>query len=357
MKILILAPANSFHTIRWIQALRDSGNDVVLFSLGSVDPLKYKGYTGITVIHFQDECEAKNKISLFFQAILRLKKLLKKIKPDIVHAHYATSYGFLGALSGFNPFVVSVWGSDVFSFPRKSILHRFFLKYIFRSADHIFSTSEVMAQEVQLYSNKLIEVTPFGIDLEKFKNQSCGGRETIVIGAIKNIEKIYGHSYLINAFNILARKYDNIELLIVGKGSCKKDLQILIDKFNLSDKVNFVGQVDNNEIPKYLNKMDIFCNLSFHESFGVSVIEASACELPVVATNVGGLAEVIEDGVTGFLVPPKEFMITSAAIEKLILDKHLRRNIGLAGRDRIYKYYNWQENVNHMVNLYKKILK
>ena len=96
---------------------------------------------------------------------------------------------------------------------------------------------------------------------------------------------------------------------------------------------------------------------SMNESFGVSVIEASACEKPVIVSNVGGLPEVVENGVTGIVVPPANTLELSKAIEKLILDKTLRIKMGKAGRDRVETMYNWENNVSEMIDIYKGIVK
>jgi glycosyltransferase involved in cell wall biosynthesis len=102
--------------------------------------------------------------------------------------------------------------------------------------------------------------------------------------------------------------------------------------------------------------IDISVIVSNQESFGVSVIEAGACENPVVVSNVGGLPEVVEDGVTGIIVPAKNPIATADAIEKLILDKSLRESMGKAGRKRVEALYKWENNVEQMMEIYYKTL-
>lgn len=139
-----------------------------------------------------------------------MKKVITEFKPDILHAHYASSYGLLGALSGFHPYIISVCGSDVFDFPNTSFLHKIVLKYNLSVADKILSTSNVMAIETSKYTNKEIIVTPFGIDLDKFKPLSVKtifNKENIVIGTITILEEKYGIEYLIRAFAIVKNKY------------------------------------------------------------------------------------------------------------------------------------------------------
>ena len=117
--------------------------------------------------------------------------------------------------------------------------------------------------------------------------------------------------------------------------------------------------VDNSIVPDYLNMIDVYVALSIidSESFGVAIVEASACEIPVVVSNVGGLPEVVDDTITGFVVKSKNSQEAAKAIEKLILNKELRLKMGKAGRERVKELYNWEENVNQMINIYKSIVK
>jgi glycosyltransferase involved in cell wall biosynthesis len=149
-----------------------------------------------------------------------------------------------------------------------------------------------------------------------------------------------------------------LKLLIVGGGSLDKKLKQLVKDLDLDAFTIFTGKIPFNDIPKYHNMLSISVSVSIvdSESFGVAIIEASSCAKPVVVANVGGLPEVTEDMVTGFVVPPKNSEKTADAIEKLILDKDLRKAIGNNGRDRVKKLYNWNDNVNQMINIYKEIL-
>ena len=103
--------------------------------------------------------------------------------------------------------------------------------------------------------------------------------------------------------------------------------------------------------------LDVFVSLSIEdsESFGVAVIEASACEKPVVVSRVGGFPEVVENNVTGIIVEKENVKEAADAMLKLIKDKYLREEMGKAGRKRVIKYFNWDENVTQMLNIYRQV--
>jgi glycosyltransferase involved in cell wall biosynthesis len=365
MKILLLSDANSPHTIKWATSLALRDIDILILSLNKYVVDEYNKYKNIKIKTLNEKVTKKEGSILklkYLKALPLLKKIIKEYNPDILHAHYASSYGLLGALTGFHPFIISVWGTDIFSFPKKSIQHKELLKFNLKKADKILSTSHVMAKETSLYTNKEIEVTPFGIDINQFKPmefESLFDKKDIVIGTVKTLEEKYGIEYLIRAFKIVSDKYSDLplKLLIVGGGSLENKLKNLAKQLQIDNNTIFTGKVPYNEVPKYQNMLTISVSVSDSESFGVAVLEASACEKPVVVSNVGGLPEIVKDEVTGIVVPPKNAEKTAEAIEKLILNKDLRVKMGKAGRKRVIELYNWDKCVDNMVKIYEDILK
>ncbi|MDN5130869.1 glycosyltransferase [Aliarcobacter butzleri] len=364
MKIFLLSDPNSPHTIKWAKSLAQNNIDIIIFGLGNFIVKDYDDISNITVKTLNEKVtkeEGSFSKLRYLKAITIIKKIIKEFRPDILHAHYASSYGTLGALSDFNPFILSVWGSDVFSFPLKSPIHKMILKYNLKKADKILSTSHVMAKETNLYTNKNVEVTPFGVDIQQFhpmEVESLFDKDDIVIGTVKSLEDKYGIEYLIRAFKIVSDKYSNLplKLLIVGGGNLEYNLKNLVKELNIEKKSIFTGKVMFDDTPKYHNMLSIFIAVSNSESFGVSVIEASSCAKPVIVSNIGGLPEVVENNITGFIVPPRDPSKTAEAIEKFVLDKNLQQQMGQNGREMVKRLYTWNDNVNRMIEIYKELL-
>lgn len=368
MKIFILSDGSSIHTRKWVNSLIERGLTIHLFSLRNFDRSDYPennfSFTAFDVQKRNSFLGGLGKIN-YLKVLPALKQEIRKFAPDIVHAHFASSYGLLGALSGFHPFIVSVWGSDIFDFPQRSFLYREIIKFNLKKADKILSTSKIMAIETRKFTNKEVEITPFGIDLKKFYKKSAVetkntfeiNEKDIVIGTIKLLELKYGVNFLIHAFAEIAHKYPEkpLKLFIVGDGSEMASLKDLSLSLRIAEKVVFSGMIAHNLVPDYLNLFDVFAALSIEESFGVAIVEAQACEIPVVVSDAGGLPEVVEDGITGFVVKRKNAIEAAKALEKLVLNEELRIKMGTEGRKRVEKLYNWDNNVEQMIEIYEQI--
>lgn len=358
MRIALLGNASSIHLSKWAESLSNSGCEIHLISM---QPF-ISANKGVTYHHLPFPSPFGYLLNL-----IELKKLLQTIKPDILHAHYATGYGTLAVLTGFHPFILSVWGSDIFVFPNKSFLHLWLLKHNLSVPDCVCSTSQAMAEAMYkiLPVTEKTQITPFGIDVRNFvpqqKNKIDG---KLVIGTIKRLHSLYGVDVLIKAFSILLnslplsqREQNATTLMIVGGGPDQQILQDLAKCCGVADAVNFVGEVPHSSVSEYLGKMDIFCALSRSESFGVAVLEASSCGVPVVVSNVGGLPEVVVDGVTGFIVPPDDPVSAADKIHSLIADAQLRESMGRKGREFVIDNYDWDACVKIMLGIYAEVAK
>lgn len=366
MRICYLADARSPHTQKWVSHFAGEGHEVHLISFrpGEVD--------GATVHHVRPPL-IDTDVELLHAGRGRLQKaaylfcagkvgrLVKKIRPDILHAFLATSYGYVGAATGFHPFVVSSLGSEIVVFPEKSLFYRRLLSHNLRRADAVTATSDFLSRATERYCGPGTRVAtiPFGVDTGVF---APNGRKylegPVTVGTVKILESNYGIDRLIRAFEKVLNMSPglDISLLIVGGGSLEKSLKKLGNKLGVSNHVTFVGNLPHAKVMSFLSQIDIFASLPESETFGVSVVEASSCAVPVVVSDVGGLPEVVRDGETGFLVPPMDIDTTARRILTLATDEGLRQKMGAAGRRLVLDAYDWNDSSAQMAELYESLV-
>ena len=359
MKVIFLSPADNIHTIRWVNALSGKGIEVVLVSLKNHKETINKIDKKVRVLYLPIQKMKGYYLNSFF-----INKIIEKENPDLINVHYASGYGTLGRFIKFENKLLNVWGSDVYEFPNQNNLKKRILIKNLSSYKAIASTSYCMARETKKYlKNKEIYITPFGVDTNLFKNLNYEkNKNKIVIGIVKTLLSKYGIEYLIKAIkeleNILEKEiFNKIEVHIYGKGSLEKELKQLAVDLNLKERIKFLGFIKNTDVSKVINQMDIFVAPSIEESFGVAAVEAMACEVPVIVSDADGLKEVVINKETGFVVPKKNYKAIAEKLKELILNENLRKEFGKNGRQRVLNLYNWDDNVENMINVYKEIIK
>ena len=354
MKICYLADINSAHTHKFLNYFVKKGYDIHVISLGKGE------YNGVKVhsLDIEDNVmkgkSEKGKVG-YLKKIKKVKELINEIKPDILHAHYASSYGLLGALANYHPYIISVWGSDVYVFPIKSPIHKMIIRYNLKKADYILSTSNVMKKETEKYTNKEIKVTPFGVDINKFYPNKVESDE-IIIGTIKTLEEKYGVQYLVKAFKQVKEENKDldIKLRIGGKGSQEDYLKNLCRELNIENDVTFLGFVKPDDVIKEFQRFDIsvFPSTLDSESFGVAAVESEACGTPVIVSNVGGLMESTKPNETSLVVEKKSVEDLAEKLNILVRDKDLRIKMGKAARKFVEDNYSLEKNFEYINKIY-----
>jgi len=354
VKVVLLAPASSIHTQRWADGLVARGLEVVVATQHPSPSWPLEGGPRVLELPFRGQLG-------YFLNGPALHRHLRVEEPDILNAHYASGYGTTAALTRFFPSLLSVWGSDVFDFPRASKVKGRLLRGNLSSATRLASTSEVMARHTRALVPQAPApfVTPFGVDTSAFAPgpERDASRE-VTIGMVKALYPKYGVDVLIRAMAVVgqtASARGRIRLKIVGEGPERSNLEALAARLGVSDVVQFAGAVPHAMVPDVLRELDVFVASSRldSESFGVAVVEASACGLPVVVSDVAGLSEVVSDGVTGYVVPRDDPRALAQALSSLVGDPQLRRSLGLAGRALVEARYDWEHCLDTMIGAYR----
>lgn len=360
MKICFLAPANNYHTKKWCKWFSEHNHEVHVVSFIDAEienaTVHYVN-TGATA-----ESGDSQKIKYLFKA-RKVKKIVDRINPDIVNAHYATSYGTVAALSGIEDYILSVWGSDIYDFPKKSVIHKLMLKYSLYKAAYIFSTSNAMAIETRKYTKKKIEITPFGVDMNLFnpnkrvRVNENGKKPEFIVGTVKGLTSKYGIDYLIKAVAIIKKTRPEIpiKLRIAGKGEKEEEYKQLAVKLGIADVTTWLGFISQEEAAREWANMDVAVVASTleSESFGVSAVEAEACGTAVIISDVPGLMEATKPEITSLVVRKCREYDLAEKIIKLYEDEEYRKRIGMEGRIFVEDMY----EINYCFEKIEKLLK
>ena len=355
MKVALLAPSRSIHTQKWALFYQSQGIDVKVYTFK--DHYSEENAKLVPTVVLPKSLPGK---ASYLAAAPALKKMLKEWQPDVLHSHFVSSYGLLGAMVNYKKYFVSVWGKDIFDFPKKSKLNKKLIEFTLSKATAIFSTSHVMAKETNLYTKRFVEVTPFGVDVNIFYPEIDVelSSDKIIVGTVKALEDKYGIADLVKGFALFHKEFPNSELVITGDGPQRAEYEQLSKDLSIDTVTTFTGKVPNTEVPNVIRKMTIFAVPSTEdsESFGVAAVEAMACGVPVVVSNVGGLPEVVVNGVTGIVTDKESPEQLSTAFKKLARNDELRASMGQAGVTHVLEHYSWIDNAHYMLELYKKYL-
>jgi len=314
MRICFFGDADSIHVMRWCNHFASLGHDIHLISFKST---QIPGITNYFINAGSIDVNGKNwKVILKYRAI---KKILNKIKPDIFHAHYATSYGFTGALCKYHPFIITALGSDVLISPKNSFLYKSILRFAFKHADLITVLANHMKEEMsELISNPdKIAIVCFGINPEVFNNLGRKVSATeFVITSTRAFEPVYNIPYLIEAIAMASREIPNIKLNLIGTGSLENEIKNLVNEKGLKNVTKFFGKCTQPEIANTLKESQLFVSVSFSDGNNISLNEAMACGNVCIASDIKANQQWIEHEKNGFLVPVDNVTVLAETIVK-----------------------------------------
>jgi len=354
MKICFLAASNSIHSHQWINFFSNLGHKIIWISLVPAS------------IKVSDNIEYYEFTSGIFSSIFKVRKLIAKLNPDIVHIHYLGYYGLLGLFSGSNKIISTPWGSDVIegktSFFKKQILYRILRKSKLIICDAYHMRDEL--KKLNVPSDK-INIINFGIDTKKFAKQERDFKilnkfnisSELTIISLRNFEPIYDIKTLIIAASIVLKKISDVHFLLVGRGTLENELKKLVKAFGIENSVHFSGFVDKEELPSLLSSSDIYVSTSLSDAgIAASTAEAMSCEIPVIISDSAENDKWINNNVNGFLFSTKNSEQLAEILIKLIKDHELRIKVGKEGRNIIIKKNDYENEMKKVNDLYLKLV-
>jgi len=361
MRICYLANASKIHTQRWTKYFAEKGHEVHIISFEQTD-VELNGIN----IHVVKTNKNYLYITFLYKA-LQVKRIINDIKPDIIHAHYVTKYGIIGALTGFHPFVVSALGSDVLIHPKDSLILKKAAEFAMKRADLITCDGENSKDAIiNLGTNsKKIHIIFHGVDTKIFKPSKKDEKlrkelelfDFPTIISVRYLGPIYDIESIIISATLILKEIHNVKFIIAGEGEQKSYLMNLAQSLDIISSFRFVGLIQHNELSRYLASADIYVSTSLTDGgLAMSTAEAMACGLPVVTTDIGDNRKWIEDGINGFIVPPKNPKLLADKIIYLIKNPDFQKRFGMQNRKIIEERNNYYNEMKNMEKLYETLI-
>ena len=354
MKICYLANAASIHTERWASHFARRGYDVTVVSLTDAQ------IPGVDVRWIGPDPNIRGRLA-YLMAVPRLRRLLRRLKPDILHAHYAGGYGLIAALASFHPLVLTAWGSDVLILPRTSRLMRGLVRFALRRANLVTSMAQHMTSAIRGLGvpGENVLTLPFGVDTGIFhphNRREIGTREGFTIVSTRHLEPLYNVGLLVEAMPVIVEEVPNVRLLLIGDGSERGRLQARVNELNLADRVTFLGRQRPAEIAGYLSDADLFVSTSLSDGNNVSLNEAMACGAFPIATDIPANREWINHGRNGFLTDLHDPRTLAQLGIQALRQRGLRASAAAANWEIVRQRGAWESAMEIMEKRYWDIL-
>lgn len=304
-----------------------------------------------------------------------LKTILKnnpQIKYDLIHSVGESSTSQAGAF--FKkikkiPHLITIQGGYIAErdYLRKNnninFRNKFFEKFIrwsFNNADSLHAISKTIAVESKDLGAKNIIIIPNGVDEEMIKvglkreirSKLNISPNTKIIISLSRLTPRKGFKYVIMAFSKFVKDFPDSRLIIIGDGPQRQELEELVSNLGIIDYVDFKGLIPHVEITKILPAADVFALTPIYEGLGIVYIESLACEVPVITTKVGGIPDIIKDGVNGLFVSHGDVEELYNALNKLITDKDMYRRFQKEGIHTVKKKFIWEDIFSEIEDIY-----
>ena len=363
MKICYVANAASIHTQKWAKYFADKGHDVHLIS--------GEGFGARAVenvqLHVPRRVPGLRGGNLVF-AMAHMAAVLRRTKPDILHGHYATGGGFWAAVTGFHPFVLTGWGSDILIEPKTRRLAKWKAHFALVRADATTCDAEHFVRPlVELGADpEKVALINFGIDTSKFhpgqRDEALRARLQVVPGSpiVFSLRSFY-HRYdvesFIRAVPDVLKAVPDATFVAAGGGDQRGYLESLASSLRVSDRVKFIGFIANDDLPRYLASIDVYVSTALSDAgLSSSTAEAMACERAVVITDFGDNGKWVKDGEGGFLVPLRSPAIVAEKVVALLEDAAFRAACGRINRSVIQERNDYYTEMAKVERLYEGLI-
>lgn len=291
--------------------------------------------------------------------VLDFRRIVRKIRPDLIHAGPIQTCAFIAVLSGFRPILTMSWGFDLMRDVERGWAWQKITRYVLRHTQYFTSDAEVTRQKALDYGMKPEKtvVFPWGVDLNHFtpKNWSLVTDNCFTVFCNRAWEPIYGVDVVAKAFARVAQQKPDVRLLLLGSGSQGHLIRDILAKGGALEQVTFAGQVNNADLPRFYHMADLYISASHVDGSSVSLMEAMACGLPCLVSDIPANKEWIQDGHNGWLFRDDNEQDLASRILQAIENRKFLSQIGQNARIIAEERADWGKNARVLMQTYQKI--
>ena len=315
---------------------------------------------------FDDKTILLHEEFRYFFYVNKVLKIIKKFRPDLIHTGWVQLDGIVAVLTGYKPILLMPWGSDILIFPFEHKKKMDQAKYVINQSSHIYADcNDVKNTILQIteYDPNEISVFPNGIDLSLFNPErkkknilnKLGWSKQKIIIMTRSFERIYGIQYFLMALPKIIKNEALARVLMIGSGPEEDVIKGIVDALDLNHYVHFTGFIPNDELAYYLNSAEIYVSTSITDGSSLSLLEAMACRLPVVVSDVPANCEWVKDGENGYIVPCKKVNPISDRVKTLLNDKLTSDRMGKLNLIIARERADWRKNYLLLERIYQGI--
>jgi L-malate glycosyltransferase len=356
MRICYISVGTFPHIDPYLEYFHRAGHDVHFISLSPGPERAVPTYN----VGFGGRYGDKHGKWKYPLSMLRARKMLKQIKPDILHVHYATSGGLAALVCDFHPAIVTVHGSDLIT-SEKSRLWRAILKRVFHYADCVNLVSQSLADiaiNMGVDTNKIEVLTP-GIDTTKYTyiKKDQGITNPLKMVCTRRHEAVFDHQTIIDALVLLKDKNIPFKMTFIGSGSLTDSLKQQVKSLGLEGCVDFTGNVSNDKMPELLACNDIYLSASLWDGASLSLFEAMAAGLFPIVSDIKANSAWLRHGIDGFLYKTGNAEDLADCIQQFISKPRLAVAAALRNREIVIQKADRNTNMRRLETVYEELVR
>lgn len=356
LKLLFLGDPAAIHVQRWLRYFVQAGHEVHLVPYpDNFAPVPAGTFDGVRIHSGKESCLRKLLRTwrgfyskyLIIENILRTRSLLHRSRFDILHGHYISACGWIGALANFHPLVLTAWGSDINVDPGRSPIYRYLTRLALRRADLITANSEDLKQKIIAFGvdQARVQVIQGGLELDRFpfrrgndalRRQLELTNEKVVLST-RMLGKVYNLDIVVRAIPLVKKEIPAVKFVFLYRGTIEQEqaLKRLIHELGVEPDVRLIGAVPNHRIAEYYHLADIFVSVTSSEGMPGSLTEAMACGAVPVVSDLPVFRDWIVPEQHGMIVPVRDEIATAQAIVHLLKNPDLCQQIAQRNRQLV----------------------